>query len=128
MLGSILIYLLVFTSFISALFYFLALKDIRYITPARYAYLFSVGIIFFISGYFLANIISHDYSYTYIFNYSNNNLPFHLLVSSFFAGQEGSFLLWALFAAIIGAFIMPQARKYDLERVVMGLYSIILLS
>ena len=127
MLGSILIYLLVFTSFISALFYFLALKDLRYITPARYAYLFSVGIIFFISGYFLANIISHDYSYTYIFNYSNNNLPFHLLVSSFFAGQEGSFLLWALFAAIIGAFIMPQARKYDLERVVMGLYSIILL-
>ncbi len=127
MLGTILTYLLVFITFSSALFYFISAKEPKFLTLARYTYLFSCGIIVFLSGHFMASILSHDYSYTYIFNYSNNNLPLHLLVSSFFAGQEGSFLLWALFAAIVGIFIMPQSRKYNMESLVMGFYSLLFL-
>jgi cytochrome c-type biogenesis protein CcmF len=127
MLGTILIYLLVFTTFSSSLFYFISAKDKRFLTLARYAYLFSCGIIIFVSGHFMSIILAHDYSYTYIFNYSNNDLPMHLLISSFFAGQEGSFLLWALLSAIVGIIILPQSRKYNMENVVMGFYSLLFL-
>jgi len=127
MLGTILIYLLVFTTFVSSLSFFISVKDERFLTLARYAYLLSCGIIIFVSGHFLSNILFHDYSYTYIFNYSNNDLPLHLLVSSFFAGQEGSFLLWSLLAALIGVMIIPQARKNNMENLVMGFYSLIFL-
>ena len=127
MLGNVLIYVLVCTTFATTLFYFLSIRNDNIKTYARYFYFLSTGIIVFVSGYFLANILNHNYSITYIFSYSNNNLPLHLLISSFFAGQEGSFLLWALFAAIIGIIIIPQCKKYNIESQVMGFYSLIFL-
>lgn len=85
----------------------------------------SFGVIF-ISVFLLSLIIDHNFSYTYIYNYSSLELPTSLLVSSFWAGQEGSFLLWALFFVIIGLFVRPYAKKHGYEALVMGFYSLIL--
>ena len=58
------------------------------------------------SAFLFYLILTHQYQYDYVFEYSSRNLSFGLLLSSFFAGQEGSFLLWLLFAVIIGLFLI----------------------
>ena len=60
------------------------------------------------SAFLLYLILSHNYQYSYVFDYSNSDLSFGLLLSSFFAGQEGSFLLWLLFSAVTGLFLIKN--------------------
>src|SRR3989338_5235762 len=45
---------------------------------------------------------------------------------SFYAGQEGSFTLWALYTSLIGVFLMQYSMKKDYEPEVMSIYSLIL--
>ena len=47
-------------------------------------------------------IVAHRFEYAYVYQYSSRALPLHYLVSTFWAGQEGSFLIWILFTAFLG--------------------------
>ena len=53
----------------------------------------------------LSRLISHDFRLSYVASYSGRDLPFYYLFSTFWAGQEGSFLLWCFWGAIIGLFV-----------------------
>ncbi len=79
------------------------------------------------SVFLMVNILAHNYSYAYIWEYSSNELPLYLLLTTFFAGQEGSFLLWALVVAVTGLFLRSYAKKFDYEELTMGLFSFIML-
>ena len=48
-------------------------------------------------------IFENDFSVEYVASYSSTTLPTIYKVSTFWAGQQGSFLLWLLVHAIIGA-------------------------
>ena len=48
-----------------------------------------------------------------MFSYSDRSLPTRYLVSTFWAGQEGSFLLWLLWGMIIGLPLIRYARHYE---------------
>ena len=39
-------------------------------------------------------ILNHHYEYHYAWSHSSNDLPVYYIISSFWEGQEGSFLLW----------------------------------
>ncbi|MFM8771271.1 MAG: heme lyase CcmF/NrfE family subunit [Candidatus Kapaibacterium sp.] len=71
-------------------------------------------------------IIQHDFSYTYVWNYSSRELPLHLLVACFYSGQEGSILLWTLLVSVIGTALLPYARRHGYESAVMVFYGLIL--
>ena len=47
-------------------------------------------------------ILTHDYRFDYVIGYSSNDLPMLYLISAFWGGQQGTFLLWAFMAALIG--------------------------
>jgi cytochrome c-type biogenesis protein CcmF len=79
-----------------------------------------------IAAYLLYNILIHNYSFTYIWSYSNNQLDTFLLATSFFSGQEGSFLLWGTLVAIFGLFVRKYARNYGYEEYVLGFISLVL--
>ena len=66
-----------------------------------------------LSAYMMYNILEHNFQFTYIWSYSSKNLPLHLLISTFYAGQEGSFMLWTLLLSLIGVFLLPFAKKHD---------------
>ena len=65
------------------------------------------------SGVLLYLIITHQFQYAYVYQYSSRDLPGNYLFSSFWAGQEGSFLLWILFTGIIGLVLMRSARSFE---------------
>jgi cytochrome c-type biogenesis protein CcmF len=54
-------------------------------------------------------ILNHEFVYSYVAHYSSRDLPLLYLVSSFWAGQEGSFLLWVLLGAWLGIILMHKS-------------------
>jgi cytochrome c-type biogenesis protein CcmF len=73
-------------------------------------------------------ILTHQYQYKYIYSYSNNdlrNLGIFQLASSFWGGQEGSFMLWLLLTAIVGIILQSYSSKRgDLEPRVMAVFTL----
>ncbi|HAL56605.1 MAG TPA: cytochrome C biogenesis protein, partial [Bacteroidetes bacterium] len=67
-----------------------------------------------------------QFQYTYVWNYSSTDLPLSLLISTLYAGQEGSFTLWALYTSVIGVFLMTYTSRKGYESEVMSVYSLIL--
>lgn len=72
------------------------------------------------------HFISRDFSIEYVAAYSSSDLPMIYTISAFWAGQEGSFLLWAVIAACVGLFLLNV--KWEWQRPVMICYNAILLS
>ena len=67
-------------------------------------------------------ILNHEFVYRYVAQYSSRDLSLEYLVSSFWAGQEGSFLLWVLFGGWLGIFVMFKTR--EVEPQVMLIYNL----
>ena len=52
-------------------------------------------------------LVTHQFQYAYVYQYSSRALPLNYLLATFWAGQEGSFMLWMLFTAYVGL-LMPR--------------------
>jgi cytochrome c-type biogenesis protein CcmF len=70
----------------------------------------------------LVLFLRHDFSNGYVYSYSDRSLPLQYLISCFYAGQEGSFLFWALCSAGIGIVLHAWTRKRGSEASVMAVY------
>jgi cytochrome c-type biogenesis protein CcmF len=82
-------------------------------TQARQFYALTTFAVLAASGMLLYLILTHDFRIHYVFSYSDRSLPFGYLFSTFWAGQEGSFLLWLLAGALIGLPLIRYARHYE---------------
>jgi len=47
-------------------------------------------------------LFNHYYEYSYVWQHSNNDMPMQYIMSCFWEGQEGSFLLWAFWNVVLG--------------------------
>lgn len=61
--------------------------------------------------YFL--IFGHYFEYSYVWQYSSRDLPVKYIISCFWAGQEGSFLVWALFQALVGLVLLRTTKAWE---------------
>ncbi len=70
-------------------------------------------------------IFSHDFSVEYVYSYTSRNLPDYYLFASFWAGQKGSLLFWAVVLSSFGALAqaVTGARYRDLLPSVAGVTS-----
>jgi|GEM_PF-92614 len=98
-----------------------------WLKTARQAYVAMTVAVVLASGLLTYLILTHDYRVYYVYAYSDNALPLHYLLSTFWAGQEGSFLLWVLAGVLIGLPLMRAATEGWEERV-MGFYNLTLLA
>jgi len=128
MIGKVLIYIAFITSVITVILYFLYYRGkISSIKLPRLFFHVTVVAILFASAYLLNLIISHQFQFTYVWEYSSRDLGTPLLMSTFFAGQEGSFLLWTLFSAITGVFLLSYLTKHkEFEAPVLMIYTLII--
>jgi cytochrome c-type biogenesis protein CcmF len=60
------------------------------------------------SGALMVAILTHDFRFDYVIGYSSRDLPLLYLISAFWAGQAGTYLLWALMAAGLGYFLFRK--------------------
>ena len=80
---------------------------------ARGAYAAFTTSIVAASGVLLALLLQHRFDVSYVNSYSSLDLPFHFLLSTFWAGQEGSFLLWIFWGSIIGLAVWRSAKEQE---------------
>ena len=80
---------------------------------ARTAYTAFATCILAAAGVLMTLLLQHRFDVAYVNAYSSRDLPFHFLLSTFWAGQEGSFLLWCFWGAIIGLFVWRSAREQE---------------
>jgi cytochrome c-type biogenesis protein CcmF len=55
--------------------------------------------------------MTHQFQYYYVWNYTSLDLEARYLFSAFYGGQEGSFMLWTLFGALVGLGLIRWTRK-----------------
>ncbi len=71
-------------------------------------------------------IFTHQFEYSYVFSYSSRNLSTPLLFASFYAGQQGSFMLWTLMVSLIGIGVLGYSQKVHYEAPVMTVYMLVM--
>jgi len=57
-------------------------------------------------------IYNHYFEYHYAFTHASKALPIAYIVSCFWEGQEGSFLLWIFWQALLGVLLMYRNPKW----------------
>ena len=58
-------------------------------------------------------IYNHYFEYQYVWQHSSKSLPTHYMISCFWEGQEGSFLLWIFWNIIIGLFLIKETKNWE---------------
>jgi len=97
-----------------AFYYFMATKGQReLLSYGRWAVYALAGAATIASAYLLFLILSHQYQVAYVYSYTASDLPLAYLISAFWAGQEGSFLLWVLFIAWLSVALIYKADRYE---------------
>jgi cytochrome c-type biogenesis protein CcmF len=71
----------------------------------------------------LYDLLGHQFQYSYVARYSSRSLPFAYLISAFWAGQEGTFLLWAVLVSVMGVVFLRRAREDVFAMSVVSAYS-----
>ncbi|HEY5746421.1 MAG TPA: cytochrome c biogenesis protein CcsA [Chryseolinea sp.] len=58
-------------------------------------------------------IANHYFEYHYAYNYSDRKLPVYYLISTFWNGQEGSFMLWLFWQAMLGLILIHTNKFWE---------------
>jgi len=117
--GKVLIWASFLFILIAAVCYLLSSKEnrITYRAWRFYArnffrlHLISISIVL---GILIYITINHYFEYNYVWQHSSKDLSFSYLISSVWAGQEGSFLLWIFFQGAIGMYLLHRTKDWEM--------------
>src|SRR3989339_227084 len=128
MIGNIILTLALLTGVFSVIMYYLTYKGYQNtITLARVGYHATAILVLAASALLLYAILTHQYQYKYVYDYSGSGMATGMLMATFYAGQEGSFMMWTFFTAIIGLILLEYTSKRgDLELRVMMIFTLAL--
>jgi len=74
-----------------------------------------------ISLFYIIN--NHYFEYHYAWSHSSTRLPVYYMISSFWEGQEGSFLLWMFWQAALGLILIKTNKQWKAP--VMTIFSLV---
>ena len=58
-------------------------------------------------------IYNHYFEYHYAWSHSSVNLAVHYMIACFWEGQEGSFLIWSVWNALLGFILIKTNKKWE---------------
>ncbi len=93
---------------------------------ARQSYFLMTAAVLVASAILMYLLVTHDYRLHYVWAYSDNLLSTKYLISTFWGGQEGSFLLWIFWGVLLGLPLIRFARAYESRAMIF--YNLTLLS
>ncbi len=126
MLGNIVVTIGFISGLFTVIMYFYTYKGYgNTLIKARIGYHITAIMSILASIILFYAVLTHQYQYNYVYSYSGSGLSTGLLLSSFWGGQEGSFLLWVFFTAIVGIILLDYTSKRgDLEPRVMMIFTL----
>lgn len=63
----------------------------------------------------LCYLVNHYFSFKYVYEHTNLELPFIYCISALWAGKEGSFLLWGFILVLMGYMVLNISYVKDLK-------------
>jgi cytochrome c-type biogenesis protein CcmF len=133
-LGHLFVIISFVTSLVSAFAYWkshvaLAEEKEQWLKNARFSfYAHTVAVLGVVVSLFVI-IYQHYFEYHYAYSHSSLHLPGEYMVSCFWEGQEGSFLLWIFWQALIGLILIKTQKEWEAPvMVVFGLVQAFLAS
>lgn len=58
-------------------------------------------------------LYNHYFEFEYVWHHSNKEMPMRYILSCFWEGQEGSFLLWTFWHVVIGLVLQKKAKEWE---------------
>ncbi|GBD90107.1 cytochrome c-type biogenesis protein CcmF [bacterium BMS3Abin04] len=128
MIGNTLLLLALAASVFTVIMYYLTYKGYSNTKSlARIGYHSTAILIIAASALLIHAILTHQYQYEYVYEYSGSGLSTGLLISTFWGGQQGSFMLWIFFTSIVGLILLDYtAKRGDLEERTMMVFSLVI--
>lgn len=127
-LGHLFVVIAFVAAIISSVAYFLSTRGIHTDKQAAWQrlgrmsfFIHAAAVVSIVVTLFLM-IFNHHFEYQYVWQHSSMDLPVKYILSCFWEGQEGSFLLWAFWIMIWGLFLIWRAGSW--ERPVLALISL----
>jgi cytochrome c-type biogenesis protein CcmF len=112
-LGNFLIVLITAASLTSTFSYFMVLRGKeKFAELGRLSYKYFTALTVMACALLFYYFLSGDYSYKYVYDYSSSDLPLFYLISAFWAGQQGTYLLWLALLAFFGFYLIYRGREY----------------
>lgn len=113
-LGNLLLILAFVAALFSFLLFFIGSREKEKFLDAAKKIYYLFFLFTSLAGFYLFYLfLTHHFQVEYVYGYSSSDLPWFYLISSFWAGQEGTFLLWLFFGAILGIFLIRRSGVYQ---------------
>ncbi len=113
-IGSILIITAIVLSVVSIIFMTKdSVPNEKSILAGRRIYYITSMLIIIASMILMEAFIANNFQYHYVYANSSRNMPLLYLISGFWAGSEGSFLLWLLLLNLTGLVVIKSLDKNE---------------
>jgi len=116
-LGHLFIALAFAGALLSAISYFISIKhdlsNNSWLKLGRIAFAIHSFAIAGIVGTLFYVIYNHYFEFYYVWHHSSFTLPFRYMFACFWEGQEGSFLLWAIWHVVLSWFIIRKRDEWE---------------
>jgi cytochrome c-type biogenesis protein CcmF len=83
------------------------------VQSARNGILAVAGLVTIAAAILLYLLLAPDFGVQYVYEHVSSHLAPVYRISAFWAGQEGSFLLWLWFLAVMAALVVQQGKAWD---------------
>jgi Cytochrome c biogenesis factor len=80
---------------------------------ARWAFIIEAASVFAVFGILYYILYNHYFEYKYVWRNSSRALEVKYLLSSFWADQEGSFLLWSVWHSVLGIVLIFTSKRWE---------------
>ena len=124
-LGNAFVVLSFVAALLSCLAYVLATRNNHYLRLARQAFLLHGLSVIGIAGTLFFMLFNHYFEYQYVWQHSNTDMNRKYILSCFWEGQEGSFLLWTFWNVILAFVLQKQLRGKHWEMPVMAVFALV---
>ncbi len=114
-IGNTLVMLAFTSALLTAACYFLFIRtnENSWKSIARKAFAVQTLSILGIFSLLFYLILNHRFEYYYVWEHSDTKMPLRYILSCFWEGQEGSFLLWMFWHCIISWVIIATAKSWE---------------
>jgi cytochrome c-type biogenesis protein CcmF len=124
-LGNGFVVLSFVAAFISCLAFFLSKKQPEYLNYARVFFKLHGVAVLGIAVTLFYMLFNHFFEYQYVFQHSNKSMDMKYILSCFWEGQEGSFLLWTFWNVVLGLILNKLLKNSEWEAPTMAVFALV---
>ncbi len=116
-------------SFVAALLtcfaFYLSFTNKAYLRLARIGFRIHGLAVLGIAGTLFFMLFNHYFEYQYVWQHSSTSMDMKYILSCFWEGQEGSFLLWTFWNVVLGLILNRQLKNGEWEVPVMTVFALV---